>query len=53
MQRHPQATIAAKAGIVDRAAASSGAVTNVMDTVAWQQSHTDIDDDNNDNNQCR
>ncbi len=54
MRRHPQATTAAKVGIVARATTSSGAVTNAMDVVAWQQSHTDISDnyDNDDNNQC-
>jgi hypothetical protein len=33
-------------GIVAHATASSGTVTNAMDAVAWQQSCTDIDDDN-------
>ncbi len=54
MRRHPQATTAAKVGIVARATTSSGAVTNAMDAVAWRQSCTDINDDDNnkDNNQC-
>ena len=43
------ATTAAKVGIVARATASSGAVTNAMDVVAWRQSCNDIND-NNDNN---
>ncbi len=45
MRRHPQATTAAKVGIVACATASSGTVTNTIDAVAWQQSCTDIDDD--------
>jgi hypothetical protein len=55
MRRHPQATTTAKVGIVARATASSGAVTNAMDAVAWRQSRTDIDDDDDDedNDQCR
>jgi hypothetical protein len=56
MRRHPQATTAAKVGIVARATASSGTVTNAMDALAWRQSRTNINDDDNgneDNNQCR
>ncbi len=47
------APTAAKVGIVAHATSSSGAVTNAMEVVAWRQSHNDIDDDNNDNDQCR
>ncbi len=50
MWRHPQATTAAKVGIVTHTTASSGAMTNAMDAIAWQQSRTDIDDDNDDDN---
>jgi hypothetical protein len=50
MRRHPQATTAAKVGIVAHATASSGAVTNAMGAVAWRQSCTDINNDDND--QC-
>ncbi len=39
-------------GIVVCATSSSGAVTNAMDIIAWWQSHNDIDDDNNKNDQC-
>jgi hypothetical protein len=55
MRRHPQANTAAKVGILTCAGASSGAVTNAMDAVAWQQSRTNIDDedDDKDNNQCQ
>jgi hypothetical protein len=49
---HPQATTAAKVGIVACAMASSGAMTNNMDTVAWRQSHTDINDNDDNNDQC-
>ncbi len=54
MRRHPQATTAAKVGIVAHATASSGAVTNTMDAFAWQQSGTAIIDEDNDkdNDQC-
>jgi hypothetical protein len=54
MRRHPQATTAAKVGVVSCATASSGAVKNAMDTFAWRQSRTSIDDNNDDedNNQC-
>jgi hypothetical protein len=44
------ATNATKIGIVARATSSSGAMTNAMDIVAWQQSCNYIDDNNND--QC-
>jgi hypothetical protein len=56
MRRHPQATTAAKVGIVARTTASSGTVTNAMDAFAWWQSRTNINEDDNgneDNNQCR
>ncbi len=56
MPRHPQATTAAKVGIVAHATANSGTVTNAMDAFAWWQSHTNIDDNDNgdeDNNQCQ
>jgi hypothetical protein len=53
MQRHPQATTAVKVGIVACAMASSGAVSNAMGTVAWRQSCINIDDNDEDNIQCR
>ncbi len=46
-------TTAAKVGIVARATASSDSVTNTMDIVTWRQSCNDIDNDHDDNNQCR
>ncbi len=46
-------TTAAKVGIVACATSSSGAVTNAMDVVTWQQSCNDIDNNNNNNNQCQ
>ncbi len=53
MWQHPQATTAAKVGIIAHVTASSGAMTNAMDAVAWRQSRTIIDDDDDDNNQCQ
>ncbi len=47
------ATTAAKVGIIARTTASSGTVTNAMDIIAWRQSCNDIDNDDNNNNQCR
>jgi hypothetical protein len=46
------ATTAAKVGIVTRAMASSGAMTNAMDVVAWRQSHNNINNNNDNSNQC-
>jgi hypothetical protein len=45
------ATTAAKVGIVACTTASSGAITNAMDVIAWWQSCNNINDD--DNNQCQ
>jgi hypothetical protein len=47
------ATTAAKVGIVASTTSSSGAMTNAMNVVAWRQSRNDIDNNNEDNNQCR
>ncbi len=47
------ATTAVKVGNVARTTASSGAVTNAMDVVAWRQSRTDIDNDDDNNDRCR
>jgi hypothetical protein len=52
MQWHPQATTVAKDGIVDHTTASSGAITNNIDDVAWRQSRTNINNTNDDNYQC-
>jgi hypothetical protein len=45
-------TTAAKVSIVARATFSSGAMTNAMDVVAWQQSRNDINNNDDNNDQC-
>jgi hypothetical protein len=45
------ATTAAKVGIAAHATASSGAMTNAMDVIAWRQSRNSINNNHKDNNQ--
>ena len=47
------ATTAAKVGIVTCATSSSGTVMNAMDVIAWRQSHIDMDNNDDDNDQCK